>query len=241
MALSKQKLENNTHKLIEAAKCGDCAEIQRLIPLSNPKLFNSEALWKAAVAGHPKAVELLIPVSEPKIDRSSAFRWAVRYNQHETAMLLLPVSNPNEKDNEVLRFAVNNDNIKTITQLLPFMPRDLIYKETSRLLRYGNVALLKEVLPYYNIDRRTSLLKSLLETNRGNDIPKDIPDCMDCLLPVVDYKKIKINPRQDEQYIYIVYKERIEHYEQVVLLQEKLLLEIAPLEQKAVPTMKRKI
>lgn len=241
MALSKQKIEDNTLKLIEAAKCGDCVEIQKLLPISNPKLFNSEALWKAAIAGHPKAVELLIPVSEPKIDRSSAFRWAVRYNQHETAMLLLPVSNPNEKDNEVFRFAVKNDNVNTVTQLLPFMPRDLIYKETFQSIRFGNFALLEAVLPYYNSDRSMTLLKSILDTHHGKDIPNDISDCIDSLLPVVDYKKIKIDPGCNRYLIYIVYKERIEHYEQVVLLQEKLLLEIAPLEQKAVPTMKRKI
>lgn len=241
MVISKQKIEDNTLKLIEAAKCGDCAEIQRLIPLSNPKLFNSEALWKAAIAGYPKAVELLIPVSEPKIDRSSAFRWAVRYNQHETALLLLPVSNPNEKDNEVFRFAVDNDNIQTISMLLPFMTKDLIYKETFHSLRLGNLTLLKTVLPYYNKNRSLGLLESILDTHRGKNIPKSISDCIDCLLPVVDYKKIKIDNNSKRHLIYSVYKERIEHYEQVVLLKEKLLSEIAPLEQKTGPTMKRKI
>lgn len=85
---------NNTNLLLAAAECGDAAEVQRLIPISNPKRDNSCALQLAAKNGHTKCVQLLIPVSRPKDDNSLALQWAARGEHAECVDLLFDVSDP---------------------------------------------------------------------------------------------------------------------------------------------------
>jgi hypothetical protein len=47
-----------------------------LIPVSDPKAYNSFALRLAANNGHTEIVKLLIPVSDCKDVDSDALRWA---------------------------------------------------------------------------------------------------------------------------------------------------------------------
>lgn len=51
--------------LIAAAMCGLADEVNELIPRTDPKINNSEALREAAERGHVECVKALIPVSDP--------------------------------------------------------------------------------------------------------------------------------------------------------------------------------
>ena len=82
----------NDHKLIEAATIGDTEEVQRLIPISDPKALDSRALRWAVHNGHAECVKLLIPVSDPKVLDSEALRWAAHNGHTECVKLLIPVS-----------------------------------------------------------------------------------------------------------------------------------------------------
>ncbi len=85
-------VKRNTELLIQTAKHGNAIEVERLIPLSTPNAFDSEALRWAARNGHTQCVQLLIPVSDPKVDNSLALRWAMYYNHNDCVDLLFDVS-----------------------------------------------------------------------------------------------------------------------------------------------------
>jgi len=87
-------IQHNTELLLQAAVDGDAVEVQRLIPLSDPKAYGSRALQMATQNGHIECVKLLIPVSDPKANNSSALQFAVSLDHTECVDLLYPVSEP---------------------------------------------------------------------------------------------------------------------------------------------------
>ena len=65
--------EAEFNQLLEnAARAGDVLEVERLLPLSDPKANDSSALRWAAQNGHLDVVKLLLPVSAPKVNDSLA-------------------------------------------------------------------------------------------------------------------------------------------------------------------------
>ena len=103
-------LEDNNTLLIKAAKRGDVAEVQRLIPISDPKAMGVKpmvwlALEEAARNGHTQCVQLLTPVSDPKAHNSAALRLAARNGHTQCVALLIPVSDPKELNSYALRLA----------------------------------------------------------------------------------------------------------------------------------------
>ena len=87
-------IEENTRLLVQTAENGDAVEVQRLIPVSDPKANNSAALRFASSNGHLKCVKLLIPVSNPKANNSYALQAAVENGHTRCVELLYPVSDP---------------------------------------------------------------------------------------------------------------------------------------------------
>lgn len=96
----------NTELLFEAARDGNAEDIQRLIPISDPKNNDSMALQVAASYGHTECVKLLIPVSDPKANNSAALAWAAQYGNTEALKVLIAVSDPKANDSVALRQAV---------------------------------------------------------------------------------------------------------------------------------------
>lgn len=86
---------DNKHPLLQAAETGDCKEVERLIPLSDPGT-NSEALITAARMNHVNCVSVLIPVADCKENNSMALQWAARYGHSECVALLAPLSDCDE-------------------------------------------------------------------------------------------------------------------------------------------------
>ena len=112
-------IPHNTKLLIQAAESGDAVEVQRLIPISNPKANDSQALQCAAFDGHIKCVKLLIPVSDPKTHNSAALQMAARNGHTQCVQLLIPVSDPKTRNSAALQMATRNGHTQCVEFLYP--------------------------------------------------------------------------------------------------------------------------
>ncbi len=82
--------------LFMAANAGYKEVVEMLIPVSDPRRRNSEALIRASENGHKEIVEMLIPVSDPMASNSEALRLAASAGHKEVVELLIPVSDYNQ-------------------------------------------------------------------------------------------------------------------------------------------------
>ncbi len=112
-------IHENTQLLIQAAERGDAAEVQRLIPISEPSFNSSWALQVAASDGYVDCVQLLIPVSEPKTKNSVTLRAAARSGHAQCVALLIPVSDPKVYGSVALRIAAENGHTQCVELLYP--------------------------------------------------------------------------------------------------------------------------
>ena len=85
---------DKNNALCWAAGTGRKEIVQLLIPVLDPKAWESRALRWAAMKGHKECVELLIPVSDPKANDSEALRLAAANGHKEIVELLVPASDP---------------------------------------------------------------------------------------------------------------------------------------------------
>jgi hypothetical protein len=76
-------------ELADAAARGDAAEVKRLIPLGNPRAWDSAALRWAAYKGHAECVLLLAPVSEPGVVKEVCRDLRKANRCHEAAVIEL--------------------------------------------------------------------------------------------------------------------------------------------------------
>lgn len=117
-------IEDNTELLIQAAEKGDATEVQRLIPLSNPKNSDFAALRYAAAFGHTECVKLLIPVSDPGSETCYALHWAARGGHAQCVELLIPNTHP-KNGNIALRAAAESGHPECVKLLIPIgNPKD---------------------------------------------------------------------------------------------------------------------
>lgn len=84
----------NNYKLREAAGHGNTDEVRRLIPISDPKFNDSQALIWAAAYGHTECVRLLIPVSDANPEDAAPLFKSAQNGHAECVQLLLPVTDP---------------------------------------------------------------------------------------------------------------------------------------------------
>ena len=112
-------IEDNTRLLIQAAERGDAVEVQRLIPISNPKGNDSEALYVAAIYGHARCVELLIGVSDPQANGSYGLKMAARNGHTQCVKLLIPSGHPNTQNSYALQLAVEYGHTQCVELLYP--------------------------------------------------------------------------------------------------------------------------
>ena len=66
--------------------------MELLLPFSDPKANDSEALRYAAYNGYKEMVKMLLPVSDPNAEGSGALQSAARGGYEEIVELLIPVS-----------------------------------------------------------------------------------------------------------------------------------------------------
>lgn len=196
-------IEDNTKRLFEAAKNGDLNEVQRLIPISDPKDKYSVALRVAIDHDHTECVKALIPVSD---EYSDAMAEAARNNKVEYVKLLLPLSDDHES---ALHAAAGNNHIECVKLLLPgskevgrqlclaiqnhynncaqLLLDDCLQKDTSDMkewalhtaVEFGNTEAVKMLLPY--VDPSIKGSQALAMTVFGEN-----QECFELLYPLSD-------------------------------------------------------
>lgn len=118
-------IDNNTKLLIKAAEMGKTSELQRLLPISDPKAHDSLALRWAAKHGHIECVHILIPASNPLSMHSQALRNAAEGGFSDCVAALIPVSDPKDNDSEALRWAADERHVECVRLLIPVSnPKD---------------------------------------------------------------------------------------------------------------------
>ena len=196
-------IEHNNELLLEAAKKGDINEVQRLIPISDPKHKNSVAFREACENGHFECVKALIPVSD---GYNFAMNEAARNNKVECVKLLLPLSDHHES---ALHAAAGNNHIECVKLLLPgskdvsrqlcmaiqnhhnecaqLILSDCLQKDTSYMkewalhtaVEFGNTEAVKMLLPY--VDPSIKGSQALAMTVFGEN-----QECFELLYPLSD-------------------------------------------------------
>lgn len=119
-------IQHNTNLLIAAAMQGDYTEVERLIPISDPKINDSQALYFAAANGHAYCVERLIPVSDPLCSDSLALRLAVCNKHLACVKLLLGVSDPQAANSSIMLAAVLSGDRECVDLLYPLSDLDKV-------------------------------------------------------------------------------------------------------------------
>lgn len=197
--------KQNTELLLEAAKNGDINEVQRLIPISNPKHQHSAALRAAIDNDHTECVKALIPVSN---EYDFAMQAAAQHNKVEYVKMLLALSDDHEM---ALHMAAGNNHIECVKLLLPgsqevggqlclaiqnhhnqcaqLILDDCLQKDTSYMkewalhtaVEYGNTEAVKMLLPF--VDPSIKGSQALAMTVYGEN-----QECFDLLYPLSDPK-----------------------------------------------------
>lgn len=123
-------IEDNTDLLIEASEFGDGAEVERLIPISDPKMY-STALSFAVFNGHVECVKRLIPLLDSKACDNALFL-AAKYGHTECVRLLIPVSDP--KASDALHCAVINGHNNCVDLLFDVSDYDKVLDRLKKHL-----------------------------------------------------------------------------------------------------------
>lgn len=135
-----------TQKLIEAAQQGHLEEVLRLIPLSDPKQDNSEALAQAARHGHVHCVQALIPVSDPHADNSFALWIAACLGHSDCVAQLIGVSGVTDGACRALNVAARNGHLECIRLLLPHHSQKQQLDAVSGPLLGNHIGGMKELI-----------------------------------------------------------------------------------------------
>ena len=157
-------MDNGNDDLFEAAKQGNIADVQRLIPLSDPEVL-SDALQTAAYFGHSECVRMLIPVTNSQKDalksaalcghfeclqlllplstfekRTQALQLAASSGHHNCVELLISVSDPMTNDSGALMLATANGFVECVKLLIPVSKP---YKGLHTAVRTKNIDCLR--------------------------------------------------------------------------------------------------
>lgn len=128
-------IAHNTTLLIQAATIGDAAEVQRLIPVSDPKFDDSRALRTAAEKGHFECVKLLAAVSDPKSMNSKALEWAAYIGHLEMLQFLIPLCNPKDRNSYSLQMALYGKHLDCLDELIPVSDPEAALQEYKKVYR----------------------------------------------------------------------------------------------------------
>lgn len=169
---AKKMLVRNTLALIDAADSGQLDIVQALIPVSDPKAENSEALRLAALGGHLDVVRALIPVSDPKADHSVALASATASGSLAVVRELIPVCDPKDHGSAALRQAAECGHLDIVRELIPVS--DLGYGDDAveAAASNGHADVVRALLPVCNPETDYVLVLVAAVFNGHDDIVK---------------------------------------------------------------------
>lgn len=111
-----QHIDNN-FALVQACKDGNLDEVQRLLPMSNPRAHNSAAVRWAGDGGHLEIVRLLAPLSN--LQSCLAVQAAAINGQVEVLHCLLEYDIPPAIQRNALELAATACNAEIFKLLIP--------------------------------------------------------------------------------------------------------------------------
>ena len=145
--------EIHTQFLILASDYGRLEIIKDLIPISDPKANDSEALRNAANYGFKDCVKALIPVSDPKANDSEALRNAAFKGHVEIVNTLIPISDPKANHSEALIDASRNEDFPCMMALIPHSNgEDYLIEVLPVIAQYDRIDLLELIISNVSSD-----------------------------------------------------------------------------------------
>lgn len=189
MSTSDEKtLAENSDALCLAARNGDIDEVRRLIPISDPSVYNYQPLTWAVHYRYTDILRELIPVSD--INRSGALQRLLEQTAVNgdvpSLKLLLSYHQTVCSDvcfNTILTHAVDSENIEYLKILLPLCdPKHNGSEALKHAIRYKRIQAVELLLPLSDSDgvNATSLLLDVVKNKN--------PHYTALLLPISDPK-----------------------------------------------------
>lgn len=114
-----------------AAKKGHVKFLEE-IHATCPQALTGETLQVAARAGQTACVNFLLPLASPKFSNSYALRSACQKNHTQIALILIPLSDTKAERSEACFFAALNDNPILVEALEPLSNMEHVYARLKR-------------------------------------------------------------------------------------------------------------
>lgn len=159
--------KTNDEKLRRAAFYGDAVQLKRLIPISDPKLYDSAALMYAAEQGYVECVKLLMPVSDPTV----ALWVAARYGWTDDLKRFIQNSNPSSHGNKALELAAENGHTECVKLLIPVS--DIAHSRNKWVLLIDCFGRELHTLALHTLDQAEAELVLAKRDNLANAIGMD--------------------------------------------------------------------
>lgn len=164
-------LAENSDALCIAARDGDIDEVRRLIPISDPSVYNYQPLTWAVYYRYTDILRELVPVSD--IHRSGALQSLLEQTAVNgdvpSLKLLLSYHQSACSDvcfNKILTYAVDSENIEYLKTLLPLCdPKYNGSEALKHAIRYKRIQAIELLLPLSDSDgvNATSLLLDVVK------------------------------------------------------------------------------
>lgn len=116
--LNNKTIVTNSKALIAAAMMGNLAEVNRLIPISNPKFRESHALYQAVKLDYTDIAAVLIPHSNVNANKGAALSQAIQNRNDVVFDILLPLTKTHNNCTH-LCLAIYYEYIDMVKKLLP--------------------------------------------------------------------------------------------------------------------------
>lgn len=158
--ITPEQLDQNSRQLIKACRSGNLDAVNQLLPVSDPKAFDSAALHWAAIDGRIAIVKLLIPVSEPQADDSKILQIASAQGHTDIVKMLLPHSDAKAKRSRALLNAAINGHVECMTLLIPVSDCNTVLKDLNKY-KNDTTVFQKCVDEYETLQQKERLCSSL--------------------------------------------------------------------------------
>lgn len=147
-----------TKALHEAARFGYLSIVTALIPVSDPKLYESKALDLAIAQNHVEVVKALIPVSDPDQSKSLFLRKAVDLLSVPMVQTLLPHTDPKARNSLAFQYAAQHGHVELVELLYPHS--DLL-AAAREMVEFGQGEALDLLATHLPLSDLVDLMKSL--------------------------------------------------------------------------------
>lgn len=172
------------HELDRAIVAGDLEAVKDLITVDVSMKIKNRALLMAAKLEKICILEWLIPISDPRSNDSEALFFATRNQCVQSVARLIPVSNPRVKESRTVKEAAGRGSLAILKMLAPASDvknsNDYLGSPLMIASRFGHVdcvAYLRPLSKTDDKDKKTGETALMMAAAEGRK------DCVDLLLP----------------------------------------------------------